>query len=379
MKNKIKGIFQNLSFALFDTGETILGALVFSTFFPLYIIKHIDTKVYTLVYGSAFIVSFFFALILGKIADSKGYRKLFFGIFVSLTALFCILLFFTSDYPILSLIIFSAMAISHQQAFVFYNSMLLGFDSRGTVSGLGVAFGYIGSAIALIFLAKMLHIPDAYLVVAGIFYTLSLPAVIFLKNPLQREEGSIKAVFKEKKFILTIISILSLTEVANTLIAMMSIYLKKVYGFEDVYIYKVIGFSAIGGIVGGFLWGKITDIFSAKKIFPIGFLLWIGFLVALPLTPTKLVLLIGLSAGFALAHLWTTARILILEEFPEGQASLRLSFLSLTERIASTTGLFTLSLFLWLTSDNFRLSAFLMVIFPLAGLYFFYIARKNAK
>jgi UMF1 family MFS transporter len=200
-----------------------------------------------------------------------------------------------------------------------------------------------------------------------------------LRNPVQKEEGSIICVFKEKKFIFTIISILSLTEVANTLIAMMSIYLKKVYGFEDLYIYKIIGFSAIGGIIGGFLWGKITDIFSAKKIFPIGFFLWISFLIFLPLAPAKLVLLVGLSAGFALAHLWTTSRILILEEFPEGQASLRFSFLSLTERIASTTGLFTLSLFLWLTSDNFRLSAFLMVVFPLIGLYFFYVARNKAS
>ncbi len=378
MNNKIKNIVQNISFALFDSGETILGALVFSTFFPLYIIQYIDTKVYTLVYGFAFIVSFFFALILGKIADTKGYRKPFFGIFVSLTALLCVLLFFSSDYPVLSLVIFSMMAISHQQAFVFYNSMLLSFESRGIVSGLGVAFGYIGSAVALIFLAKSLHIPDAYLITAGIFYILSLPAVVFLKNPEQKEEGSIVAVFKEKRFIFTIISILSLTEVANTLIAMMSIYLKKVYGFEDLYIYKIIGFSAIGGIIGGFLWGKVTDIFSAKKIFPIGFFLWIGFLIFLPLAPAKIVLLVGLSAGFALAHLWTTSRILILEEFPEGQASLRFSFLSLTERIASTTGLFTLSLFLWITSDNFRLSAFLMVVFPLIGLYFFYIAREKA-
>ena len=374
--NKTKKIIQNLSFASFDSGETILSALIFSTFFPLYIIKFVDTKVYTLVYGSAFIISFFFALILGKIADSRGYRKLFFIFFVSLTAFFCLLLFFTSDHPILSLVVFSAMAISHQQAFVFYNSLLLDFESRGTVSGLGVAFGYIGSAVALIFLAKKLHIPDAYLITAGIFYILALPSMVFLNNPKQREEGSIIGVFKEKRFIFTIISILSLTEVANTLIAIMSIYLKKVYGFEDVYIYKIIGFSAIGGIVGGFLWGRLTDIFNVERIFPIGFALWIGFLSVLPIIPAKIVLVVGLSAGFALAHLWTTSRILIIEKFPEGQASLRLSFLSLTERIASTTGLFTFSLFLWMTSNDFRLSALLMVVFPLIGLFFFYASRR---
>jgi UMF1 family MFS transporter len=114
----IKKIF---AFSLFDFGETIFGALVYSTFFPLYISQHIDPKIYGVVYGMTFLISFLFALQLGKIADEKAKRKHFFIYFVILTAIFCLSLGFTTSLPIISLIIFSLMSISHQQSFVFYN------------------------------------------------------------------------------------------------------------------------------------------------------------------------------------------------------------------------------------------------------------------
>jgi hypothetical protein len=61
------------------------------------------------------------------------------------------------------------MSISHQQSFVFYNSLLLNFESKGLASGFGVSLGYVGSAIALIFFAKSLNIPEVYYFVGIIF------------------------------------------------------------------------------------------------------------------------------------------------------------------------------------------------------------------
>ena len=369
-------MLKKISFALFDTGETILGALIFSTLFPLYITKYVDPKIYSGVYGISFLISFIFALFLGKIADTRGLRKHFYVIFTVLTASMPVFLWAFYNEPFLSLLFFVLMAIFHQQAFVFYNSLLLDFESKGSVSGLGVAFGYIGSAVALIFLAKYLHLPDAYLIVALIFLFLSFPSFLYLKNPTEKGKVSIKEIFSDKKFLILIVSVLSLTEVANTLIAMMSIYLKEVYNLAGKDIYAVIGLSAIGGVLGGILWGKLIDIFSPDKVFPIGFLLWIFFIILLPFVPKKLILFAGFLAGLSLAHLWTTSRVFIIEKFPKSQVSLRLSFLSLTERIASTTGLLTWTFFLWITENNFQLSAFLMVIFPIVGIVFFRLYKK---
>ncbi len=369
-------MLKKLSFALYDSGETILGALIFSTLFPLYITEHIDSKIYSFFYGLTFIVSFIFALILGKIADERGLRRNFFIGFSVLTFITGVSLWFLFKFPYLSLFFFSLMAIFHQQSLVFYNSLLLDFEKRGFVSGLGVAFGYVGSATALVFLAKYLKLPDAYIYVSLIFLTLALPSFIALENPKETGRVNIRNIFKDKRFLFLILSILSLTEVANTLIAMMGIYLRNVYGFENVMIYKVIGLSATGGILGGLFWGKFIDFLSPRIVFPVGFLLWISFITLLPFTPKEYIMIAGFIAGFSLAHLWTTSRVLIIEEFPKSEVSVRLSFLSLTERVASTTGLLTWTLFMYITEDNYRMSAFLMVIFPLVGLVLYLYFRR---
>lgn len=369
-------MIKRLSFALFDTGETILGALVFSTFFPLYITEHVDPKVYSFLYGLSFLASFGLALYLGKIADRKALRKTFFVSFGIAVSLLCLGVGFSYGSPLLSLLIFLFLAISHQQAFVFYNSMLLSFGSRGITSGIGVAFGYIGSALSLIFLAKTLKDPDVYFITGFLFLVLSLPAYILLENPPLKREVRLSEVFRDRKFLLLIISVLTVTEVANTLIAMMGIYLREVYSLSREEIYRVIGLSAFGGVLGGFLWGYLTDRFGVRRVFPAGFLLWFTFLVVLSRIPGSLLLPVGFLAGVSLSHIWTTSRVLILSEFPEGEASVRLSFLSITERVASTTGLILWSLLLVLTGDDYRTSASLMAVLPLSGLFLFFLYLK---
>ncbi len=365
---------RGLSFALFDVGETVLGALVFSTFFPLYITRFIDTKVYSLLYGLSFLFSFLVALNLGKLADRRALRKHLFVASALGAALLCGAIAVAYEKPMLALLLFLSMAVFHQQALVFYNSLLLSFESRGGVSGLGVSFGYIGSALALLFLAQSLKEPGLYLVVALIYLLFFIPSAVAIPNPSQSSrEVSVKAVLKDRRFLLLILAVLSITEVANTLIAMMGIYLREVYSLERVEIYRVIGTSALGGVIGGVFWGLITDSLGVRRVFPAGFLFWIVFLLLLSLTPKSLIVPAGFLAGFSLAHIWTTSRLYILEEFPQQEASLRLSFLSLTERVASMSGLLIWSFFLFMTQDNYRLSALLMVCFPLAG---FVLYRK---
>lgn len=366
-----------LSFSLFDSGETILGALVFSTFFPLYITKFIDPKIYSYTYSFAFLLSFFFALEFGKLADRFAIRKHLFIVFVMITTILTMLLSFTVSMPYLSLFLFVIMAISHQQSFVFYNSLLLDFPSRGIASGVGVSFGYIGSAFALIFLANSLSIPWVYVIVGAIFILFSFPSILILENPKEKSPDiSLSDIFRDRKFLLTILSVLSITEVANTLIAIMSIYLKKVFGFEDVYIYKIIGLSAVGGIIGGIMWGYLSDRFSPKNIFPIGFIVWIFVLLSIGFVNHSTIVFFGFFVGVSLAHLWTVSRVYIISEFPSYEVSTRMSFLSLTERVASTTGLFIWGSLLYITSDNYPLSASLMVIFPIMGLLILLISKR---
>ncbi len=369
-------MLKKVSFGLFDTGETILGALVFSTFFPLFITEHVDTKLYSLLYGLSFLFSFFMALLLGKLADKRAIRKHLFGVFSVLTATLCFGVGIAYPSPLISLSFFLLMAVSHQQALVFYNSLLLGFSSKGFTSGMGVAFGYVGSAFALIFLGETLKEPQVYLLTSLLFFILFLPSILVLDNPKETEDVDLRSLLTDRRFLLLIVSILTVTEVANTLVAMMGIYLREVYSLGRSEILTTIGLSAVGGVGGGLLWGYLTDRFGVRRIFPLGFFLWAVLLLILPFTPREMILGVGLLAGLSLSHVWTTSRVLMLSEFPAGQASVRMSFLSLTERVASTTGLVLWSLLLYLTGENFKLSASLMALLPVAG---FLISRRVLK
>jgi UMF1 family MFS transporter len=363
---------RKLSFALFDSGETVLSALIISTFFPLFITKHVEPKIYSLLLGLAFLASFFFALLLGRIADRRSLRKKFFSVFTLLTALMSAVIGLFYGKPFIALLSFLLMAVFHQQAFVFYNSLLLGFENKGGVSGFGVAMGYVGSAFALLVLAPLLKEPSLYYWVGGIFLLLSAPAILTLPDPEGNPSASLREVLADRRFLLFVTSVLMITEVANTLIAMMGVYLREVYGFADREIYRVIGLSALGGVAGGLFWGRLTDLLGPLRVFPLGFFIWSSSLFSLPFIPREWVLVVGFLFGVALSHLWTTARVFLLTHFPTETASIRLSFLSLTERIASTTGLTLWAFLLHLSGGNFPLSAGIMGVIPLFGaiLYF---------
>ena len=369
-------MLKKLAFSIFDTGETILGAIIFSVFFPLYITRYISVETFTFFYGLVFLISFIISLQLGKIADERNLRKKFFSFFSISIFLLTLLLAFISENYLFSLIIFFLLATFHQQNLVFYNSLLTDFKEKGFVSGLGVSFGYVGSAIALIFFAQYFKIPDVYIYTGLIFLILALPSILFIENPeIKPKKINLKKIFSDKEFLLVIISILFLTEIANTLISLMGIYLKEVYKLEETEIYKVIGFSSLGGIVGGIVWGYLTKFIDIRHLFSVGFLFWFLFLVFLPFAPKDFLIAIGLFAGFSLSHLWTTSRVLIIEVFPENEVSTRLSFLSLTERISSSFGLIVWSFLLTLTK-SYQITVLVMSVFVLIGACIFIFRHK---
>ena len=369
-------MLKKFAFSIFDTGETILGAIIFSVFFPLYITKHVSVSTFTFFYGLVFLISFLISLQLGKFADEKNLRKKFFSVFSISVFILTLSLAFTSHNYILSMIIFFLLAIFHQQNLVFYNSLLTDFKEKGFVSGLGVSFGYIGSAVALIFFAQYFKIPEVYIFTGFVFLILALPSILFIENPnIKPKKVNLKKIFSDKEFLLVIISILFLTEIANTLISLMGIYLKEVYRLTDTEIYKVIGFSSLGGIVGGIVWGYLTKFIDIRHLFSVGFLFWFLFLVFLPFAPKDFLLVIGLFAGFSLSHLWTTSRVLIIEVFPENEVSTRLSFLSLTERISSSFGLIIWSFLLALTK-SYQMTVLVMSMFVVIGACIYIFRHK---
>ncbi|MEN3033441.1 MAG: MFS transporter [Aquificaceae bacterium] len=367
---------RSLAFGLFDAGETAFGALFISTLFPLYISEYIPTKLYTFLYGLSMMISFALALFMSTFADRKAIRKLLFSAFGILTAALCALVGFVLENPYLGFGVFLIMLVFKQQTLVFYASLLGSFKSKGLTSGIGVSMGYLGASISLLIFASSLKLPEGAYLVSVLFLSLSIPAFFLLKEPERAlSEVSIIKLLKDRKFLMLLLSCLLVMEVASTMGAIMSLYLKEVYLMEKREIYITIALSALGGVFSAPIFGYLTDKFSPDKIFPFSFPLWGFFLVLLYLTPKELVISLGLFAGLCLAHLWTSVRALIISS-ASGDFALRMAMLSLSERLSMSLGPMMWSFFMLISLDNYRLSALLMGIFPAIGGFFYFLSRR---
>ena len=348
--------------------------------FPLWVEKRLPFHLFTLGLALAFFLSFALALALGPLADRVGLRKPFFSLFSLLVVFLCASLAFTTSSLWMSLLLFYLLAVCHQQALAFYNTLLLDFEEMGWAAGVGVGVGYLGSALSLLFFRHWLAPPEVYLWSAGIFLCLALPALWLLPNPPQRKkEMRLAAVLGDHSFLWWMASVFCLTEVANAATLVMAVYLRHVYGFSGEEAMRVIGLCAFFGVAGGFFWGWLGKSLGTRRLLAFGFFYWTALLLALPMVPQGAVLFLGAGMALGLALVGATVRVELLENFPKEESSTRMSFLSLTERLASSGGLVFWSFLLWATGENYRLSGGALAVFPLLGIFLFQKWQKLDK
>ncbi|NPB06479.1 MAG: MFS transporter [Aquificae bacterium] len=367
-----------LAFALYDAGETLLGALVFSTAFPLTASALVGPDGYALLNGLTLLLSVLLALWAGVLADRRGLRKPFFVLFSLLTGLLVLTAGLTLSRPYVFLALMLLAVAAHQQAMAFYNTLLFNFDERGLPSGLGVSAGYLASSAALLLLADRLGGPLPYLLSGTLFLLLALPAFTLLENPGRADPTPLKTLTRNRPVLFFLLSVFFLAQVANAVVALMGVYLKHLYGLKEAELLKLLGLSGLGGVAGGLFWGLAADRLGAKRVFGAGFVLWSLFLLWLYLEEGDGLLPLGLFTGFSLAHLWSVSRVVLLEALPAGVLALGSGALSLSERLSGALGLLFWGTVYALTRD-YRQSALSMLVFPAAGALFYALFLKLSR
>ena len=156
------------SWVLYDWANSAYATIVLAGFFPIIFAEYFATSVLpserTLYLGiSNSVASFiliFIAPIFGLLCDKFSNKKLFLLIFASLSISSTLILsLIAKDSYVLASIFFSISLLGFMMSNVFYDSMLLNFESHeyDKISSTGYAVGYLGGGIAFVFTLVFLY------------------------------------------------------------------------------------------------------------------------------------------------------------------------------------------------------------------------------
>jgi UMF1 family MFS transporter len=281
---------------------------------------------------------------------------------------------------------FTIANYTYQGAQPFYNAMLselVPVDHRGRLSGMGTAFGYIGSIVGVLltfpFFTGSLPIlgtlPDRVVTIlrsavpftthggrvstfvptAILFLLFSLPLALFCRDhnvargkkkiPWREAFRDVRQTLKEAKkypgtmrFILT--SFLY-QDAMGTIIANMALYAIFAMGFRKGSEATLFVILTIPAVIGSYGIGRLVDRFGPKRTLSWVLAGWVLLLIAMIIVPTRNAFwIVGACIGLIYGGVSTAERPLLLSLVPDVEAGRFFSLMVLSSRAAAVVGPF---------------------------------------
>lgn len=174
------------AWVLYDTANTVYAAVLTYLFAP-YVGELFGGRTIQGITNSVSMIAAGLCVpVFASLADHTGRARLY----LVLSTMACIgglACFGLTSVPFLIMAAFFVANVGYNAALVFYNSLLASVAAdkhQGLVSGLGVGLGYIGTMIIVV----LLGLPEAvgytltFIIAAGIFFVLALPAFLLVKE-----------------------------------------------------------------------------------------------------------------------------------------------------------------------------------------------------
>jgi len=349
-----------LAWAFYDFANTIWALNILSLYFPLWVVQDMEAKQSTLsiTLSSSMLLVAIVSPALGAVSDQTGKRLQFLASAVLITVI-CTVLFGLPHKLGFTLGLFIIANFAYQSGNVFYDSLLTTisrFEIRGTVSGLGVAFGYVGSFAGIILIAPIASNwgrVSTFIPTGVAFLLFSLPCYLFIKetpsgkglsvNLLKESYVQIYQTIRQHSQHINLFRFIAArflyVDAINTLLVFMAIYLTEVIGFNDSTIRVLLLTSTSSAIIGSFLYGRLTDYLGPKNTLFIILAQWIVVFIGLAATSSPLFIwVIGFLTGTALGGTWTADRTLLTRLAPPSQIGEFFGLYQLAGKFAAVIG-----------------------------------------
>lgn len=363
-----------VSWILYDLANTIFSMGVLSLYFSLFVRSEIGAErtdsVYGLITTVAMMAIFVLSPVLGAMTD-RARRRMPFLVWATLVCVSATALIGSGSFT-LSVGCFIVATIAFWAGNQFYDALLPEVShagNRGRISGIGVGVGYFGSYIAVG--AGLLVAPDNHSLLFGIlaagFLVFAIPCFIFVKergNPDPRPVWNVTAILGAARGTIAslratqqfpglarfLIGRVFYTDAINTVISFMGLY--------TVNVAMATGLSAEEGrtqaqivlmaaitcaVVGGIVWGLVTDRLGSKRTLDIVLVLWLAIFATAAFVgwlalPIAWLYVVACLAGVALGGIWSADRPLMLELTPPDRVGEFYGLYGMVGRFSAITG-----------------------------------------
>ena len=331
------------SWLLFDLANTVYAFVIPGLYFSVWLVSEKGWTDQQLGFATstAMIIIAILGPWLGKKSDSSSGKK---KLLLAMTILCIISTFLLGTFSVpTSVILFILSLIGFNLGSVVYDALLISVsnkENRGKISGLGVAFGYIGSLIGFGVATLLQNFGYSYIEifrsVAILFLIFSLPAFIFIEEKKESLGDSkvnvlsaLTIVFKSWKHSMQykgltrfLVGRFFYADAINTLISgLLAVYLVEEAGFTTADSQNILALAIIVSIFGGYIFGRASDKYGPRKLILISIFCWIISLtfaiIATTYNQTWLIYVTGILGGFNIGGIFAVDRVFMTRLSPE--------------------------------------------------------------
>jgi MFS transporter, UMF1 family len=286
--------------ALYDFANTIFSYAVVSYAMGLWLVE--DTRFGAANGPFAFSVAIAVSVginaivspILGALSDRAGGRRLPYLLFFTLLCIIPTAVIGQSP-ALVGLVLFTIANFAYQSALIYYDATLrtVSFpETRGTLSGFGVAIGYGGTIfIGLLIFLLDLPIESVFFVAAALYGLFAIPLFLVVREakpppgtpePGLREAlaalGQLKATILDARTVpglpRFLIGRFFYSDAVNTIIVVMAIVATEAMGLSKTLANVILLILAVVAVLASFGWGALVDRIGPKRTLMIVLTSW---------------------------------------------------------------------------------------------------------
>jgi UMF1 family MFS transporter len=362
-----------VGWSLYDFANTIYSMNIVSLYLKRYIVEDLGRPDHY--FDIPFAISMFLAALLlpalGTVSDYGTKKKIFLLLFTITCCTAVGLLAVVPGWAILAVIVLFIIAnFAYEAGQPFYNALLYsvaeGRQAR-LVSGVGVAWGYVGSIAGMILVLPFvtggffsIDVPflegggktAAFVPTAALFLLFSIPLFLWVRErpAIQAARPSIGQAYRDiwrtlretRKYpgvLRFLVADYFFEDAVATVILNISLYCSLVLRLPEESISRFLIISTISAVVGSLAIGYLARFWSLKKLL---YGIAIGWVIALSLfvaTDNMIVVwILGSMVGILLGGLWTTTRPFLAEMVPKEELGKFFGLFSLSGRAAAVVG-----------------------------------------